>query len=102
MLLDFQASTMHTCNRYLYIVVGWPFIYGLGVTLSRISPAPVDLSFTGDTPLVIGNDIFVNISVSPARPLRCELVTRGEPGNPIISRVEDCKACIESKRSPSN
>ena len=59
-------------------------------------PGPVELSFTGDTPLVIENDIFVNLSVSPVKSLRCELVTRGTPGNPIISRAEDCKDCIWS------
>ena len=59
-------------------------------------PAPLELSFRGNTPMVIGNDITVNISVSSAVPLQCELVTRGEPRMPVISEVQDCEFTFKS------
>lgn len=46
--------------------------------------------------MVIGNDITVNISVSSAVPLQCELVTRGEPRMPVISEVQDCEFTFKS------
>ena len=50
----------------------------------------VVLEFTGDTPRVTGSNISVQISVSPLRRLRCQLITRGAPGMPIHTADEEC------------
>lgn len=51
---------------------------------------PLELSFTGDTPMVTDNDVFAQIQVSRPVNLRCEMVTRGAPGMPTITEEQDC------------
>ncbi|CAI8005292.1 Furin-like protease 2, partial [Geodia barretti] len=56
------------------------------------SEEPVELEFTGDTPMVTGSNISVMIHVSPARPLRCQLITRGASGMPIRTAEDKCSS----------
>ena len=51
---------------------------------------PVELAFTGDTPMVTGHNVSVQIYASPPRHLRCQLISRDAPGMPIRTAEEIC------------
>ena len=53
---------------------------------------PVEVMFIGGTPLVTDNDITVRLMVEPPVPLLCQVVTRSQPGMPVISHEQDCKS----------
>lgn len=56
-------------------------------------PPKPQLNFIGDTPVVTGNDVTVQLSVSPSMPLRCEMVTRGnQAGMPDILGTINCES----------
>lgn len=57
-----------------------------------ISPEPLEVSFTGDTPVVTGNSVTAQISVSRPVPLQCQIVTRDTvSGEAVILMEEDCE-----------
>lgn len=53
----------------------------------------VELNFIGDTPIVTGNDVTVQLSVSPSLPLLCEMITRGDqPRMPDFLETINCES----------
>lgn len=60
-------------------------------TIEPPTSPEVELNFIGDTPIVTGNDVTVQLSVSPSLPLRCEMITRdAETEMPVIIDTINC------------
>jgi hypothetical protein len=66
--------------------------YVLDYNGTSCSPEPVELAFTGDTPMVTGHNVSVQIYASPPRHLRCQLISRDAPGMPIHTTEEICSS----------
>ncbi|CAI8008658.1 Proprotein convertase subtilisin/kexin type 6 [Geodia barretti] len=66
--------------------------YVLDYNGTSCSPEPVELAFTGDTPMVTGHNVSVQIYASPPRHLRCQLISRDAPGMPIRTAEEICSS----------
>lgn len=65
----------------------------LSETIEPPTSPEVELNFIGDTPIVTGNDVTVQLSVSPSLPLRCEMITRdAETEMPVIIDTINCES----------
>ena len=58
---------------------------------AQIPGQPVEMQFSGDTPAVVGDRIYVQVTVSPTRALLCQLITRGPPQMPNFIAEHDCE-----------
>jgi hypothetical protein len=81
--------------RFQYAVVDTFSVFYAPIMSDIIEEAiveeePIELYFTGDTPMVTGNDITAQIYVSRPIPLLCQLITRGTPQMPVVTSEQNC------------